>query len=167
MASPSLVLWYLNCTTFRGVCQEVFQKFFEIFLDYQAWGSPNYSTFGKPCQDFSKNFEKFFGITFHPLPIRLPFCSWCLSVSDGVLSPPDMIIIPYLLPDFNSQNTQNREILLINVCALCQLTFCAAGCIIEIRTKTHVAGTPIIPYFSPLVNRQNDQKNRPHARAIW
>ena len=99
VASPSLVLWYLNCTTFRGVCQEVFQKFFEIFLDHQAWGSltlhTNYSTFGKPCQYFFKKFWKIFWNNLPPS--ACPFTILQL-VSVGFVwgvSPPDMIIIPH------------------------------------------------------------------------
>ena len=86
VASPSLVLWYLNCTTFRGVCQEVFENFFRLRATATT-----------------------VGLTFsNPRP--------------GVLSPPDMIIIPYLLPDCNSQNAQNTGKIMIKICAKYLLT---------------------------------------------
>ena len=86
VASPSLVLWYLNCTTFRGVCQEVFENFFRLRATATS-----------------------VGLTFsNPRP--------------GVLSPPDMIIIPYPLPDFNSQNAQNTGKIMLKICAKYLLT---------------------------------------------
>ena len=75
-------------------------------------------------------------------------------------SPPDINYYSRFYADYNRQNTQNREILRSNVCALCQLTNWLAGCIMEIRPKTRVAGPPIIAHFLWIVNRQNKQKIR-------
>ena len=66
---------------------------------------------------FFKLFFKFFHLAFWRLA-PLPWDNY--SIAQGHM-------------DCNRQSAQNRENLHINVCALCQLTFCAAGCIMEIR----------------------------------
>jgi hypothetical protein len=93
--------------------------FFKIYCELLGQVSASYSAVRSAYHFTQSAYFLYF------LKVGRPWISWP--------SPPDMIIIPHPPLDCNRQNTQNREILHINVCAVCQLTFCVAGCIMEIR----------------------------------
>ena len=69
------------------------------------------------------------------------------------VSPPDMIIIPYLPPNFNSQNTQNTGKIMIKICAKYLLTKLPGRGIMVNSAARIVSGRAIIAHSGAVVNR--------------